>query len=71
MSLLKEVSRSCFLHGRRVGNESDLNKIMVINTNDISQYHTPGWAQQTKQARKSSEDTQVAGYARFEQIWAG
>ena len=26
---------------------------------------------QTKQARKSSEDTQVAGYARFEKVWAG
>ena len=24
-----------------------------------------------KQARKSSEDTQVAGYARFEKVWAG
>ena len=24
-----------------------------------------------KQARKSSEDTQVAGYARFEKHWAG
>ena len=23
-----------------------------------------------KQARKSSEDTQVAGYARFEKVWA-
>ena len=26
---------------------------------------------QTKQARKSSEYTQVAGYARFEKVWAG
>ena len=24
-----------------------------------------------KQARKSSEDTQVAGYARFKKVWAG
>ena len=24
-----------------------------------------------KQARKSSEDTQVAAYARFEKVWAG
>ena len=24
-----------------------------------------------KQARKSSEDTQVADYARFEKVWAG
>ena len=24
-----------------------------------------------QQARKSSEDTQVAGYARFEKVWAG
>ena len=25
----------------------------------------------SEQARKSSEDTQVAGYARFEKVWAG
>ena len=24
-----------------------------------------------KQARKSSEDAQAAGYARFEKVWAG
>ena len=27
--------------------------------------------QQNKQARKSSEDTQAVGYARFEKVWAG
>ena len=27
--------------------------------------------QQTKQARKSSEDAQAAGYAQFEKVWAG
>ena len=28
-------------------------------------------SEQSKQARKSSEDTHFTGYARFEKVWAG